>query len=514
MSTSHSFTLVGDSNVKRNMSPMNCRDRPMMSGAQVIQCGPMPMLATALSSIRIESTICIVYCVTNFVTSSAGSDSAGLRSEPIFIEFLEKLTVACEARPDLEFFVGPPMYRTNPIWYRDGLPEILKKFSDVMRVRPSNCNLLPSFPTPTFESDGVHLSAYSGFEFVLHLFDSVGSILEKRSLDPVSRDHVTSESTRVLEDRVMVLEQDHRRLNQRFESKSAVDSELSDWQENIRNEHFFMIQGLKRLPKLEPKEWQERAKRDVMAVLTIFMGRECQVSYVKNSTGKGKDAKTLYKVAAPSVELSKEIRETFGGFFLKGKNTLPPSLKGISIRNCVTTATLARIAILQLYGKRYQDSNPGSGSKVLGYDPRPVLKIFPAQNATDKRIQTFTFIEAVTQLPSNFSASEVDELLKRFSPKLHGSLKSLFIVVSDDMLRKHHKPSPSTSKQNSSDRKGSSQRSKGTGTGTSSGSGTSSKGTGNGTSSGSGTGSKTPETRNHKRGASGSPEDSGPSAKK
>ena len=45
-----------------------------------------------------------------------------------------------------------------------------------------------------------------------------------------------SESTRVLEDRVMVLEQVHRRLNCKFQFKSVVDSEFLDFQENIRND--------------------------------------------------------------------------------------------------------------------------------------------------------------------------------------------------------------------------------------------------------------------------------------
>ena len=46
-------------------------------------------------------------------------------------------------------------------------------------------------------------------------------------------------------------------------------------------------------------------------------------------------------------------------FFRGGKNMLPPALKGISIRNCVTTATFSRIAILQLLGKRYQGRTHG-----------------------------------------------------------------------------------------------------------------------------------------------------------
>ena len=145
-----------------------------------------------------------------------------------------------------------------------------------------------------------------------------------------------------------------------------------------------MVWGLKRLPKLEPSEWQEHAKRDVIGALSILLGLDCPVSYIKNSTGKGKDAKTLFKVAVSLPELS---RGKFGSYFQKGGCSRPEALKGSSIRNCVTTATLARIAILQLYGKRYEELNPGSSYTVVGYELRPLLKIFPASNA-DKRIQT------------------------------------------------------------------------------------------------------------------------------
>lgn len=57
----------------------------------------------------------------------------------------------------------------------------------------------------------------------------------------------TCESTRVLEDRVMALEQDHRRLNRVVEKKSAIDAEMSDFRTNEGFEDWFMISGFKRL---------------------------------------------------------------------------------------------------------------------------------------------------------------------------------------------------------------------------------------------------------------------------
>ena len=446
MSLSRIVSIVGDSNITRNMITNNCRDRPLMSGAQVIQCGRAALFASSLQSMRSESNVCVLSCVTNFLTSSTGSNTITVRVEPILVDFLTKLGGFASSRPDVQFLICPPMYRLTPIWYREGLPEILQKFSELMKSRPPNCHMMPSFPTPSYEDDGVHLTAYSGFEFVLHLFDSLSSVLDGLELEPADRSVIISESTRVLEDRMMVLEQDHRRLNSRFESKSAADAELSDFQENIRNESFLMVKGLARLPKLEPKEWQRRAKSDVQGVFTTLMGKEYPIQFVQNSTSRAKDAVTQYRVKLPSAELSKEIRDQFGSFFVGGRGeTRPPALKMVSIRNCVTTATLARIVILQLYAKRYLASNPGSQAKVIGYDPRPLLKLTPPSSSTDKspRTQTFNFIEAVSSLPSNFTRPEIDDLLKRISPKLHGSLKSLLVVVSDDMLKKRSAPSKS-----------------------------------------------------------------------
>jgi hypothetical protein len=284
------------------------------------------------------------------------------------------------------------------------------------------------------ESDGVHLTPLSGSDFVLHLFDASRELLARIKLNPEAKTSVLDEGTRVLGDRVMILEQDYRHLNTRFDLKSAIDSELADFQENLRNESFLMLQGLPRLPRLDPKEWQRKARSDSSAVLSKILGSEVSVSYVQNSTGRGKDSKVLYRVKLDSPEVSRSIRSKFGYFFSGQKDSRPPELAQISVRNCVTTATLARIAILQLLGKRYSTSNPGSSVQVVGYEPRPLLKITPPEGASDRRTQIYNFIDAIQKLPTSFTPSEIDSLLKRVSPKLHGNLKSLFVVINDDML--------------------------------------------------------------------------------
>jgi hypothetical protein len=196
-----------------------------------------------------------------------------------------------------------------------------------------------------------------------------------------------------------------------------------------------MIQGLPRIPKMDTESWQARAKDDVSKIITLLMGKAYPVSFVQNSTGRGKDAKTLYRVKMESASVSRSIREKFGSFFSGNKDTRPEQLQSISIRNCVTPGTLARIAVLQLLGSRYKSSNVGSKFQVIGYEPRPLLKLIPSPDAEDKRIQVYNYVEAITKLPTAFSPTEIDGLLKRVSPKLHGSLKSTFGVLDDDMVR-------------------------------------------------------------------------------
>ena len=160
MSIARVFSLLGDSNIQRNMNTTNCRDRPLMSEAQVIPCGRLEVLAEALRQVRAETNVVILSCVTNCITSSVDSvSSVSNRVEPIIKQFLSIVEACAEANKECLFLVAPPMYRSFPIWYRDGISEVLLKFSSIMCSRPViNLRLLPSFSTPAFEADGIHLT--------------------------------------------------------------------------------------------------------------------------------------------------------------------------------------------------------------------------------------------------------------------------------------------------------------------------------------------------------------------
>ena len=83
------FSIIGDSNVRRHMNPTNCRDRPPMTKAQVLPCTKLEVFRQSLQSVRRESNVCLVACITNFLTDcSVNSSSVAQRVDPILVDFL------------------------------------------------------------------------------------------------------------------------------------------------------------------------------------------------------------------------------------------------------------------------------------------------------------------------------------------------------------------------------------------------------------------------------------------
>ena len=47
----------------------------------------------------------------------------------------------------------------------------------------------------------------------------------------------------------------------------------------------------------------------------------------------------------------------------------------------------------------------------------------------------YNFVDAVKRLPCNFTTSEMTTILRRVNPELKGQIRSLFVVLSDDLFR-------------------------------------------------------------------------------
>ena len=201
MSQAFRFSLLGDSNIRRHVNKNSCRASSYVKKCQVIFCGRLEVFASSLESVKEESNVCILSCLSNFITDSEGPTAVAHRVEPVLQEIRSVLHESCATRPSLMHMVAPPMYRTTPLWYHEGLAEIFSLFSQIFgSEKPDNMLLLPSFSTPDYDPDGIHLTPYAGLEFILHLFDSSVEIMQRQSVTVEESSIRNVEANRVLED--------------------------------------------------------------------------------------------------------------------------------------------------------------------------------------------------------------------------------------------------------------------------------------------------------------------------
>ena len=96
------LSIVGDSNVIRNLTALNIASREAMKTAQVIDCSLMTSFTVALAQVRAESTACIVSNLTEMLMIAGDCGTIFSTIDPILAEFSQKLSVFCTSRPDLK----------------------------------------------------------------------------------------------------------------------------------------------------------------------------------------------------------------------------------------------------------------------------------------------------------------------------------------------------------------------------------------------------------------------------
>ena len=96
------FSIVGDSNVRRNMTGLTMASREVMKTSQIIDCGSLSSLDAALGEVRKESNVCIVATITDFLLTSGDCGTISSAVDPVLDSFRGKLTAFCNARQDLQ----------------------------------------------------------------------------------------------------------------------------------------------------------------------------------------------------------------------------------------------------------------------------------------------------------------------------------------------------------------------------------------------------------------------------
>ena len=102
MSISRIFSIIGDGNVRRNMTGLNVASRDSMKNAQIIDFIGAGPIDVAFTEVRPESTVCIVAAITDLLLSNGDCGTIFASIDPVSTDLHNRFVAFCQARPDLQ----------------------------------------------------------------------------------------------------------------------------------------------------------------------------------------------------------------------------------------------------------------------------------------------------------------------------------------------------------------------------------------------------------------------------
>ena len=122
MSISRLFTIIGDQNVRRNMTGLNVASREVMKSAQVLDCSSMTDMDSRLNEVRPESEVLILASITEFLLSSGDCGTIYSSIDPVLTAFASKVVGFCAYRRNLKasisFITFVKLLRMSEFWHR------------------------------------------------------------------------------------------------------------------------------------------------------------------------------------------------------------------------------------------------------------------------------------------------------------------------------------------------------------------------------------------------------------
>ena len=99
------LTIVGDTNVRRNMTGLNIASREAMKSAQIIDYNGAGPISTVLADVRPDSSVCIVAAITDYLLSNGDCGTIFASIDPLLTDFLAQIVQFCSSRPNLQVCV-------------------------------------------------------------------------------------------------------------------------------------------------------------------------------------------------------------------------------------------------------------------------------------------------------------------------------------------------------------------------------------------------------------------------
>jgi len=140
-------TVIGDSNIQRNLVDYNCGAREELRSAQVIPCTSLSTFGGCLPKVRLESTVLILSCLSNFLRDSESSSDPSVRITATLETFRSILFPYVDGHPNVFVLIAPPQFSRVPIWYSESLGLAIQLLRSLVIDTSgfNNLQLLPAF---------------------------------------------------------------------------------------------------------------------------------------------------------------------------------------------------------------------------------------------------------------------------------------------------------------------------------------------------------------------------------
>ena len=96
------FSIIGDSNIRRNMTGLNIASRSSMKSAQIIDCVSLATIEKSFQEVRAEAEVLILAAITGFLLEEGFNGTIFSTIDPVLATFATKLLGFCAARPNLQ----------------------------------------------------------------------------------------------------------------------------------------------------------------------------------------------------------------------------------------------------------------------------------------------------------------------------------------------------------------------------------------------------------------------------
>lgn len=289
----------------------------------------------------------------------------------VVIDHVKALSSYAQANALTRIVVVPPLPRTDPDWFNAYLPCLTSLLlSETLRLSSSQIVCLAPFIAPGsyFESDGVHLNAAAGVEFIKYIISGVDQAFpvidcvqmappvpgssSSSSLPSISDLKSLTSAVRELTD---VTQQFQADVLSRREQDNLVFARLKedrDFELNKSRENRFTVSGLQlRGDQVPPRDPVQR-KEFFREILQKLVDEACPEVIPKPEV-KDVYVNMRHGLGAPFIEGRMDSVISASAFRVAGSKLAKAesaNFKGLFIANAVTLTTRVRIEILRALG--------------------------------------------------------------------------------------------------------------------------------------------------------------------